>query len=76
MLAEAMVLLDRFIRRYRLDVKIKKQVHDELVVQFHKSYEDWFPDRLQDIMTRSANKYLNGVTEMHSDVSVYPFWTK
>lgn len=76
MLAEAMVLLDRFINFYKLDIQIKKQVHDEIVVQFHKRYKDWFPKRLIDIMTRAANKYLNGITTMNADCEVEPYWTK
>lgn len=75
MLNEAMVLLDRYIKLYRLDSKILLQVHDELVVKFHGSYKTWFPDRLGQIMTRTANKYLDNV-KMNVSGEVELTWTK
>lgn len=75
MLNEALVELDRYIRLYRLDIKILKQVHDEIVVKFREDYKDWFPERLRQIMIRTANRYLNNVT-MKADLKVGLTWMK
>jgi DNA polymerase I-like protein with 3'-5' exonuclease and polymerase domains len=76
MLCEAMVTLQKFIDIFKLDAKILLQVHDELVVKFNPAYESWFPQRVADIMTTVANRYLeNGVT-MKAEFHVKDTWTK
>jgi DNA polymerase I-like protein with 3'-5' exonuclease and polymerase domains len=76
MLNEAMVWLDRYIKRYKLRARIMMQVHDELVVEFHKEYKDWFPERISQIMTRTADKYLDEFVTMKADADVMDSWTK
>jgi len=76
MLCESMVMLQRFIDFHKLDAVILLQVHDELVVKFHESYKDWFPQRIADVMTRTANKYLRPEIKMHADVQCGLSWTK
>ena len=76
MLSEAMVLLDRYIRMYKIEAKILLQVHDELAVKFHPDYKDWFPQRVSDVMTRTANKYLEGGVTMKADFKVGLVWQK
>jgi DNA polymerase I-like protein with 3'-5' exonuclease and polymerase domains len=76
MLCEAMVLLQRFIDFYKLDAKILMQVHDELVVKCHPDYKDWFPQRVKEIMVRTANKYLVGGVHMEADCKIGSTWCK
>jgi DNA polymerase-1 len=76
MLAEAMVLLDKYIKINKIEAWIVMQVHDELVVIFHKRYQQWFPERVREIMTRSADKYLEGGVHMSADYKVAPHWVK
>lgn len=76
MLCEAMVVLQRFIDFYKLDAVLLMQVHDELVVKFHESLSSWFPQRVADIMTRAANRYLAPDIKMHADMKFGPTWIK
>lgn len=76
MLLESMVLLQRFIDIYKLDAVILMQVHDEMVVKFNDRYLNWFPQRVSDVMTRTANKYLQPGIYMEAEVSVGKSWTK
>ncbi len=75
MLCEAMVLLQRFIDIYKIDAVLLMQVHDELVVKFREDLT-WFPQRVKDCMTRTANKYLDHGIKMHADLSVGKTWIK
>jgi DNA polymerase I-like protein with 3'-5' exonuclease and polymerase domains len=76
MLCEAMVTLQRYIDRWKLDACILMQVHDEIVVRFKEEYKDWFPQRVKDIMTRVANKYLRPGITMGADYHVKYTWYK
>jgi DNA polymerase I-like protein with 3'-5' exonuclease and polymerase domains len=76
MLAEAMVMLHKYCRIYKLDAEIKMQVHDEIVVEFKEEMKSWFPDRVREIMIRSANKYLEGGVQMDAEIKVERFWVK
>ena len=75
-LCEAAVLLDRYIRLNKINAQILLQVHDELAVKFHESLKDWFPQRVSDVMTRAANRYLEGGVTMKADFKVGLNWKK
>lgn len=74
MLCEAMVLLQRYIDRYKIDAKILMQVHDELVVKFRSEDGLWFARRIKDCMIRTANKYLEGGVTMDAELKVKDTW--
>ena len=77
MLCEAMVLMDRYIRLNNLDLKILLQVHDEIVVKVKGDPgQDIYAPRVKEIMTRVANKYLEGGVTMDADYKIKLTWTK
>jgi len=76
MICEGMVTLQRYIDLYKIDAAMLMQVHDELVVRFHKSIGNWFPAKVKLIMTRVANKYLSGGITMSADAHVKYCWYK
>jgi DNA polymerase I-like protein with 3'-5' exonuclease and polymerase domains len=73
MIKEAMVNIDEYIFINNIEAKFIFQVHDELVIK-HKGKE--FGKVIQQIMTDTANKYLNGVVEMKATAEILHTWTK
>lgn len=75
LIKEAIVVIDRFIRLYKLDIKLVMQVHDEVVYKYHESLEP-IVTRIVDIMRKVANKYLiDGIT-MNASYELKNSWTK
>lgn len=64
-ICEAMVMIDRWSRLYKVDVCFLGQVHDELIYDYPEG-EDWIVDKLKALMRRAAQKYL--IPEIHMDV--------
>jgi len=75
MLCESMVFLQRYIDLYKIPAVLLMQVHDELVVKYKKDLT-WFPARVSEIMTRTANKYLRPGIVMKADMKFGPYWDK
>jgi DNA polymerase I-like protein with 3'-5' exonuclease and polymerase domains len=87
MLKEAMVTLWKFIRKNNINANILIQVHDELAVRCHKDIIDSkqrysyngklleFPDIVANIMTDTANLYLDYL-KMNVDYVIEETWIK
>lgn len=73
MIKEAMVEIDNFGRKNNYEFKFLLQVHDELVIK-HKGRD--FSNYIPQIMSNSANRYLNGITKMKATVEIGHTWTK
>lgn len=75
MLCEAMVFLQRYIDLYKIDAVILMQVHDELVVKYKRELV-YFPQKVSEIMTRTANKYLRPGIIMKASMKAGLYWDK
>lgn len=79
MVKEAMVVIARDIRYKNLDVKLKLQVHDELVYQFPKGLEidkQSFGEWIKYLLTSTANLYLREGYNMGADYHTASYWLK
>jgi len=79
MVKEAMVVIDSKIKQLGLDVKLKLQVHDELVYQFPVGLElngVSFAEFIKYLLTSTANLYLREGYKMSADYHVEKFWQK
>lgn len=65
-ICEAMVLIDRWRLRYKVDIEFMGQVHDELIYDHPDSYNDWIEERLATAMKKAAKNYL--MKEISMDV--------
>lgn len=75
MIKEAIGNVDKYITENGLDAVLLLQVHDEIVVKHHKDLVD-LPQTIADIMTDTANLYLNGMIKMSVEYETLDYWTK
>jgi DNA polymerase I-like protein with 3'-5' exonuclease and polymerase domains len=79
MVKEAMVVINNWIIKNNLDVKLKLQVHDELVYQFPKGLEidgKSFAEHIKYLLTSTADLYLNEGFNMGADYHIAKYWLK
>lgn len=72
---EAIVTIARWAKLYKVDVRLLGQVHDELIYDFPED-QDWIPAKLQELMTRTAQRYLIPEISMSAGCDVGYYWIK
>ncbi len=79
MIKEAGVNVMNWRNKYNVDVKFALQVHDEYVFKIKKSAGleiEQIAECISTIMNKTANLYLNGVTQMSNEYDILDCWTK
>lgn len=73
---EAIVLIYRWSRRFKVDVRLLGQVHDELIYDHPDHMNDWIKERLKTAMKKAAKAYLIAEIDMDVDVRQGKTWLK
>jgi DNA polymerase I-like protein with 3'-5' exonuclease and polymerase domains len=72
---EAIVTIWRWAKLFKVDVRFLGQVHDELIYDFPED-QDWIPAKLQQLMQRTAQRYLIPELSMKAGCDVGYYWIK